>query len=74
VRYAIQRAIHIALDCPTLSSEAADDVAAAQGMVMRRTGHDVDDARNRMLRVATMIDNPWSNRILAELIGDPNGP
>jgi hypothetical protein len=67
-RNAYQRAIHIALWCEHLSEQAADELARAQGLLMRATGYDLDDARAALLRVATMLPVPWSENMMAEVI------
>jgi AmiR/NasT family two-component response regulator len=67
-RHAYQRAVLAGLWCPTLSEEARDELARAQGLLMRRTGYDLDDARAALLRAATLIPSPWSEQIMAEVI------
>lgn len=67
-RRSYQRAINCALFCPTLPDAAADDLARAQGLLMRDTGYDLDDCRALLLKVATEIPAPWSDEVMAEVI------
>jgi hypothetical protein len=67
-RRAYQSAVHIALSCVPLPEAAADEVARAQGLLMRNTGYDLDDAREALLRAATLIPAKWSDAMMAEVI------